>query len=263
MTTDEIIAAVAAYPRLAEIAAEPFEPRGIFNSEMAAVIALCRTFKVDVVVESGRARGHSTLLLAKHLDPGVAIHTFERERGPDALHAEQKLAGFPNLHLHYGDSRIDIPALIERLGNARVALLIDGPKDKKALDLLSDCLVKSPAVVVAFVHDLPQLAAATPSEGRRWAERYFEHPWFTDDPRYVEHFEFLDAPVREAAQSGAVPWRPYSHGGNESQVSYGPTLGVFLPTPADREAARRRGLSARGPLRIYWRIKEGIRRFSR
>lgn len=262
MTTDDIIAAVAAYPRLAEIAAEPFEPRGVFNSEMAAVIALCRAMKADVVVESGRARGHSTLLLAKHLDPGVTIHTFDRERGPDAIHAESKLAPFPNLHLHYGDSRLAIPALIAGLSGKRVALLIDGPKDKKALDLLSDCLVKSDAVIVAFVHDLPQFAEATPSEGRRWAERYFGAPWFTDDPEYVARFEFLDAPVRDAADAGRVRWQPYSHG-EGTQVSYGPTLGVFVPTNADREAARKRGLSGRGLQRLYWQVKEGLRRLSR
>jgi hypothetical protein len=156
-----------------------------------------------------------------------------------------------------------IPALIAGLGNARVALLIDGPKDRKALDLLSDCLVKSPSVVVAFVHDLPRLTAATPSEGRRWAERYFEHPWFTDDPQYVARFDFLDAPVRDAAESGRVSWAPYRRGDNENQVSYGPTLGVFVPTSADRQAARQRGLSGGALQRGYWQIKEGLRRLTR
>ena len=55
LTPDELLA----------IAAEPYEHRGILHSEMALIIHTCRRLSVEVVIESGRARGQSTYMLAK------------------------------------------------------------------------------------------------------------------------------------------------------------------------------------------------------
>jgi hypothetical protein len=154
-TRERVLEAMVGNLHFAAIGEQTYEPKGIFNSEMAAVIATSLAMDVDTIIESGRARGHSTLLLARHLGPaGIAIESFDRSRDADAEYAEAKLAGFPNLHLHYGDSRLAIPAFLAGLGGRRIALLIDGPKDRKAFNLLSDCLIRSEGIVVAFVHDL-------------------------------------------------------------------------------------------------------------
>ena len=248
-----------AYPRLAELAHETYEPRGIFNSEMAAVIALSVATGVDVFVESGRARGHSTLLLAKHLGPvGIAIHSFDRDRNADAVYSEAKLTGLPRLHLHYGDSRLLIPQFVAGLAGKRIGLLVDGPKDRKAFALLSDCLIRSDDIAVAFVHDLPRYKNS-PSEGRVYAQKYFEDPFFTDDAEFVERFGYLDAPVFAATDADKGHWKPYRNGELE-MASYGPTLGVFIPAGADRKAATQRGVSVSAPQRLYWSLKDRLRR---
>lgn len=249
-----VLAAAAHYPRTEEIGSETHQRRGIPNSEMLAIIAVATELRLDVLVESGRARGHSTLLLAKYLGvTGTAIHSFERHRDSDAVYAEEKLAELPNLFLHYGDSRIAIPALIASLANRRIGLLIDGPKDRKALNLLSDCLIKSDAITAAFVHDLP-IRSGVRSEGRIYAERYFSDPFFTDDDAYVEAYRHMD--------HGNLP-KPNAGASQDSATSYGPTLGIFLPTPSDRMAARKRGLNGRGLRRVVWQIKESMRRGKR
>lgn len=243
-------------PHLAAIGQQPYEPKGIFNSEMAAVIAMALAMGVDTFIESGRARGHSTLLLARHLGlAGIAIDSFDRARDANAEYAEAKLASFPNLHLHYGDSRLAIPEFLAGLGGRRIALLIDGPKDRKAFNLLSDCLIRSDAIAVAFVHDLARLQGGVPTEGRGYAERWFEDPFFTDDAEFVERFGSLDEPVFHATETGAGHWKPY-HDGDSPQESYGPTLGVFVPSAADRAAARKRGLSTNALERFYFALKD-------
>lgn len=259
MPIDSLVtSATASYSRLAEIGKEPYESHGIFNSEMAAVIATAQAMSINTFVESGRARGHSTLLLAKHLGSSVEIHSFDRARDGDAAYAEAKLAGYRNLHLHYGDSRLLIPKLVGGFQGRRIALLIDGPKDRKAFNLLSDCLIRSDAIVVAFVHDLARRLDGTPTEGRRYAERWFESPFFTDDSGFVEQFGSLDEPVFRATESGAGHWQPYFNG-TSRQASYGPTLGIIVPTATDREGARRRGFSTSVMARLYLALKDRLR----
>ncbi len=45
-----------------------FEERGILHSEMLAVCSICEELKTEVILESGRARGQSTLILAKYFE---------------------------------------------------------------------------------------------------------------------------------------------------------------------------------------------------
>ncbi len=205
-------------------------------------------------------RGHSTSLLAKHLGSrNIAIHSFDRDRRGDAIYAEDKLAGLPNLHLHYGDSRIAVPRLIGELANQRVALLIDGPKDKKALDLLSNCIAMDSTVVIAFVHDLPGLGERrTPSEGRRYATEYFERPVFTDDEAFVARFRDLDTSV--FADPDQIRVGDRSRRKAKAKPATGrPSAFSFRPT-ADREAAKRRQGSAGRLLgSYYWAFKDWLR----
>jgi hypothetical protein len=257
---ERVLEVTAAYPRLTEIGAEPYEPRGIFNSEMAAVIAMSLAEGIDLFVESGRSRGHSTLLLAKHLSTAdIAIHSFDRDRNENALYSEKKLAGLPNLHLHYGDSRLLIPAFIAANRDRRIGLLIDGPKDRKAIALLSDCLIQTDAVKIAFVHDVAVIGQNEPMPGRMAMLEQFAAPFFTDDPAFVARFEKLDAPVfgTTDAESGHTK-KPYE-GLDPTKRSYGPTLGVLVPTDIDRQRARQRGWSTGWLQREFWAMKDRLR----
>ena len=43
-----------------------YQPKGIFNSEMLLVCAIAEQFGVNRIIESGRARGYSTIVLANY-----------------------------------------------------------------------------------------------------------------------------------------------------------------------------------------------------
>lgn len=214
---------IAAAHSVEGIGSEPYEPRGIFGSEMALVIGLCRDMGVEVVIESGRARGQSTYLLAKYL-PGVTIHSVERYQDADAEFAYQRLRAFDTLRLWFGDGRKLVPQLVQVNVGKRIAILLDGPKGQPALDLLKECTISSD-VVVGFIHDMRKVDHDQPAPFRIAAEKMFPGAFFTDDPAYVEATQHLDKPVWDIG--AASNWRPFWIGG-EYLGSYGPTLGVFV-----------------------------------
>ena len=233
-----VLDAVARYPRRDELAAESYETRGVFNSEMAAILAVCTALGVDLFVESGRARGQSTRILAKYLaTAGVALHSFERARNADTEHADRNLAGAPNTTLHFGDARRAIPDLLAGSSAKRIAVLVDGPKGRKALDLLDAARAANPNVVVGFVHDLSRREDGHPNYARRAAETDYPAPFFTDDEDFVAATRHLDTAI--SVVNDDTTWEPYRMGGLDIG-SYGPTVGVFLfaGVPAPGAAAR-------------------------
>lgn len=134
------------------------------------------------ILESGRARGKSTLILARCF-PDARIVSVELDRGTEnAIAAENKLRGLPNVELLYGDSRTILP---ERLQPGD-AVLIDGPKDFRAVELALEILRTGKPCAV-FVHDFPPGAP-----WRRFVERHFPDAFFGDDPLF-EPFQVLDA----------------------------------------------------------------------
>lgn len=222
---------------LADLAAEPYEPRGILNSEMALIIGTCRKMGIDAVMESGRARGQSTRLLAKYL-PGTEIHSVELNRNDDALFSEQRLKDFANVSLYYGDGNTMLPTLIEMIKGRRLAILLDGPKGHAALDLMAKCF-QYPNVVVGFIHDMRTKDHGELSPYRLAAERRFPGSRFSDDPAYVELTKHLDDHIGE--ETGWKPYHARKHDQPESPFesigSYGPTVGVFYNRTGQAEVA--------------------------
>lgn len=219
MTTQEMIEVALGF---AHIATEPYEPRGIFPSEMALVLGLCRKLEVDVVIESGRARGYSTYLLAKYLPHGERypeVVSIDRWRDGDALFAEGRLKAYGNVQLDYGDGCELVKEWVDRSDWGRVAVLLDGPKGHPALRVLASC----PKIAVGFIHDMRQLDHGKPAPFRLEAEK--RGGWFTDDPEYMAATKHLDAPVW--AIGAASKCEPF-HIEGKFIGSYGPTLGVFL-----------------------------------
>lgn len=204
---------------LAAMAVEPYELRGILHSEMALVIHACQARGVRMVIESGRARGQSTYMLAKYL-PDVEIHSVELRDHPDEQIALERLAGLNNVVLHHGDGANAVPFLAQWAnGNKqRVAILLDGPKGAAAVDILDRCF-EFPHVVIGFIHDLRRLDHGGPSPHRAIAVERLPYAKFTDDPRLIGA-RWMDAGII-AAGGPAGPAHEAEFG------SYGPTLGVF------------------------------------
>jgi hypothetical protein len=211
------------------IAAEPYERRGILHSEMALIVHTCRTLEIQVVIESGRARGQSTYMLAKYL-PTAEIHSVELRGSPDEEFACERLKSFANVALYSGDGRGALPLLAASEAAGRpAAVLCDGPKGAAAIEVLKDCFRMS-HVRVGFVHDMRRLDHGKPSLHRAAALDAFPQAKFSDEPALVAGSSWMDETI---LMSGG-PCGPV----HEAEFgSYGPTLGVFMNAnfPHNRE----------------------------
>jgi hypothetical protein len=203
---------------LAELAIEPYEHRGIPHSEMALIIETCRRMKVRHVIESGRARGQSTYMLAKYL-PDCRIHSVELRDSPDAEFAVERLKPFRNVNLWPGDGKELVPWMAAATKRP-TAILCDGPKGAAAVDVIAKCF-QFPHVLVGFVHDMRALDHGGPSPHRAYAIERFPDVKFSDDPALVARTAWLDANV-VAANGPVGPAHQAEFG------SYGPTVGVFV-----------------------------------
>ena len=207
---------------LAAIAGEPYESRGILHSEMALVLHILRKFRIEVVIESGRARGQSTYLLAKYL-PETRIYSVEMRGGPDTQFGKQRLAGIENVTLVEGDGAIEVPLLAALAAPKRTAILCDGPKGAAAVTILERCFVQ-PHVLVGFVHDMRRLDHGQPSPHRAEATARLPNHRFSDDPRVVAGSSWMDAKILDAGG-------PCGPAHEQEFGSYGPTVGVFFNLP--------------------------------
>src|SRR6266699_3078309 len=96
---------------------------GIWESEMFLFYAAVKPFAPKQILESGRARGKSTLVLARCF-PDARIVSVEYDRqSENAAAAEAKLKLCSNVELLYGDSREILPGRLQP-GDA---VLIDDP----------------------------------------------------------------------------------------------------------------------------------------
>lgn len=205
--------------RFDQIAAEPYEHRGIPHSEMALIIHTAQRLGIEVFIESGRARGQSTYMLAKYL-PDVRIESIEFRDGPDEVFARQRLAEFENVVLYFGDARDVLPEIVKAHAGKPTAILCDGPKGAAAVNLLKSCFDANPHVVVGFIHDMRKLDHGGPSPHRAAALEAFPAAKFSDDPSLAGTV-WMDSKVLEAGG----PCGP----AHEAEFgSYGPTVGVFI-----------------------------------
>ena len=228
-----VFAAARRFRSRFERVADGYEERGILNSEMLAVCALCESLGVDAILESGRARGQSTLVLARYFQNSpTTITSVELYRDEAAEFAEPRLAPFQHVHLLYGDSTGLLPELVRSLAGKRIAVLLDGPKGQMAIDLAQSLMELSPDVVAAFLHDTRR---QTPQ--RASLEALKARVFFTDDPAYAGEFGPLDESCKPGVGDPITEhtWRPGMKG-HDPIPSYGPTLAVMLPRPTRRIA---------------------------
>jgi predicted O-methyltransferase YrrM len=174
--------------RLALEAMPPRERgRGIYVSEMFFFYCLVRPLRPRQILESGRARGGSTLTLA-HCFPDARIVSVEFDKdSPNAAVTLEKLAPHKNVECLFGDSRELLPKFLQP-GDP---VLIDGPKEFRAVKLALDLLrTRKPSVV--FLHDFP---AGSPA--RQFLDRHWPGAFLTDEPEFLRRFNWLDDEGRE------------------------------------------------------------------
>jgi predicted O-methyltransferase YrrM len=167
---------------------------GIWESEMFLFYATIHPLAPRQVLESGRARGKSTLILARCFPAARIISVELNSQVPNAAAAEAKLAPYSNVELLYGDSR---EVMARHLQNGD-AVLIDGPKGFRALKLALQ-LLRSGKPCAVFIHDCPP-----GSPVRDFLVRHWPGVFFGDDPLF-RRFQVLDEgrdPLEPSRQRG-------------------------------------------------------------
>jgi predicted O-methyltransferase YrrM len=154
---------------------------GIWESEMFLFYAAVKPFAPKQILESGRARGKSTLILSLCFPESRIVSVEYDRQSENAAAAEAKLKPCSNVELLYGDSRQVLP---ERL-QTNDAVLIDGPKDFRALKLALD-LLRTGKPCAVFVHDFPPN-----SPQRKFIDRNWPSAFFGGDPLF-QRFQSLD-----------------------------------------------------------------------
>ena len=211
------------------------ESKGIRRSEMFFLYAALARLQPRSIVESGRARAQSTLVLAR-LFPEATIVSLESDpHSPDVPIAAERLRECRNVESRFGDSLRLLPEIVQP-GDV---VLIDGPKDFRALRLAFKLLAQRGAAAV-FVHDL-----WLGSPARAFVDRSAPHALLSDEPAWVERYAALDRKRPPSSPAAAAKRR-----------AYGATLGYF---ETGAESYSLLGLQARAAQGID-RVRETMRR---
>lgn len=192
------------------------EEKGIRPSEMFFLFAAVADRAPKRIIESGRARAQSTLVLSALFPEAQIISVESDPQSPDVPVAAERLRDQSNVVLRFGDSRVLLPEIV-RAGDV---VLIDGPKDFRAVKLALGLLRKQKPVAV-FVHDLWRGSLA-----RNFVDRSLHSAFLSDAPEWVRSYSALDFTGENAP---AFP--------SGARVVYGATLGCF-PRAAENYQAR-------------------------
>jgi hypothetical protein len=186
---------------------------------MALIIHTIRELGVEVVVESGRARGQSTYMLAKYL-PNCKIYSIEHRDSPDEEFARKRLKKFENVELHMGSCSDAIKKALDRHTAKYVAILMDGPKGLEAVNILARSFIQK-NVLVGFIHDMRLMDHGGPSPHRAAAVDKLYKCAFSDTLAITQATSWMDAQIL-AAGGPCGPEHEAEFG------SYGPTVCVAL-----------------------------------
>lgn len=197
---------------------EYYQQRGILNSEALLIVSIISYFKVNQIIESGRARGYSTKIIAKFFknNPDIKIISIDIDKlSEDSKYSEKALSRYENVEILYGDSNKIIPEKI----NQDCIVFIDGPKGSDAINLavklLSDKRVKA-----VMLHDLHKNTFQ-----RNVSEIIFNNYFFSDDNDFIQLFKDFDSDCWNKLKEFNIA--PYFKDGKK-MISYGGTLGVFF-----------------------------------
>lgn len=205
-----------------------FEPKGIFHSELLMAFTIARELGVEKIIESGRARGQSTELIARICKiHGIEFHSIEYDRSsPDVEVAEKRLAPFSDVcTLHYGDGFEVMPTLLDE---KPTLIIIDGPKGVWA-QKLGLLMLKNESVKAVAFHDTHRDA----EDARPRLERYLgKNLLVSDDYEFVERYSYLDDECWSITNNFAKGYGPYKRPGRIMR-SYAGTLSCVINSKVD------------------------------
>src|SRR4029077_12911695 len=226
-------------PYLEATAGLSHEKKGIRRSELFFFYASVAGLNPGRIIGSGRARAQSNLVLAR-LVPEASIVSLESDpASPDVTVAAERLRQCSNVDCRFGDSLLLLPKLVE----AGDVVLIDGPKDFRALKLAFR-LLRSSKPLAVFVHDL-----WLGSPARRFVDRYLPSALLSDNPGWVQRYASLDSRRRSPP--------PVS---NAVRHAYGATMGCFEASQENYSLRLLQSSAAQGADRIRETARKILRR---
>ena len=165
------------------VAGIPYERKGILYSEMFFLYLCAQASRPSRIVESGRARGQSTLVLST-IFPDLRVVSIESDAdSPDVQVAQDRLRGRENVSMRFGDATRILPAEV-RKGDV---VLIDGPKGFRGLRL-GLRLLATGRVTQVFIHD-----CALGTEERDFLDAHLLGPLYSDSIQFARIARVLDA----------------------------------------------------------------------
>ena len=118
-----------------------YEYSGIILSEGFSFCVMCNIYNIDVIIESGTGGGISTGIFAQYFN-NKKIITIDNcgtyGKGVFDL-AKKRLAKFKNIVFIKGEAEKKIGKIVNDNRSLNMALFLDGPKGKKAVELAKTC----------------------------------------------------------------------------------------------------------------------------
>jgi predicted O-methyltransferase YrrM len=211
--------------------------KGIRRSEMFFLYALAVPLRPRRILESGRARAQSTLVLSLLFPAATVVSVESNPDSADAEVAAERLRDQKNVECLFGDSRVLLPQLVE----PNDLVLIDGPKDFRAVRLALQ-LLKTGKPSAIFVHDLWLGSPA------RAIVDQLDLALLSDHSAWVRSYARLD----RAADAPPAP--------KNGRQAYGPTFGCFPRRQANYRALLLRVLLAQWAARVRATKRKLLRR---
>jgi hypothetical protein len=203
-------------------------PRGILVSEGFAFCVIADLYNVEIIIESGTYDGRSTEILGKYFSE-IPIYTIEKDPRKGLI---EKFKKYPNINIVKGNSFELLPSLLSSYKNNKIAIFIDGPKGKTAVQLANKCLNYS-NVKFSSVHDVHKKSFGKTNETRVVMDLLTREKFYTDSQWFVDSYSFLDKDEsQEDEGQDGMKWEPYKKtfsDGKELDIgSYGPTIGFIF-----------------------------------
>lgn len=195
---------------LAKTSGIPYEAKGVLTSEVLFMLACLGEGFPGRILESGRARGQSTLLLAKTLPQTQILSIEYDEKSPDVAFAEARLSNEKNVTMLFGDARKVLPNILE----SGDAVIIDGPKMFRAIRLALSLLSTGKATHV-FLHDVSK---STPE--RKFLDLFMREARFSDQREVAMVTHEVDMPDTHIPEAQKI-------GGFAGEFGYGFSLGCL------------------------------------
>jgi len=206
------------------------QARGLLTSEAFAFCILAHMHEVDLVLESGIWQGQSTEAWCKFFKGNGRVVAIDRSI-PQSVSTRLESIGC-DLTLRSGDGVSLLPQYVDGNKDKTIAVFIDGPKGRQAIDL-GLRLLERPNVKMVGIHDVHKISRGKTNSTREYFDSVGYHKFCTDEDWFVKAYCHMDLGDTGWDSEQSIRWIPYElvtprNNGERRLGSYGPTIGFLL-----------------------------------